>query len=176
MGGNESQMCVSGSTCRIVMAAASLPFGRAFDAREGIMLRGYLFAAISTVFLLFATALGAEEPIDTAQLIIKNQIAAFLSNDAATAYSFASPAIKEKFLNQNLFFEMVRRTYQPVFRPDNFAFGRSKVEGDQIIQEVLITGPDGKDWTAIYQLVRQPDGNYKINGVQMIQSAPGPAI
>ncbi|MEK1854378.1 MAG: DUF4864 domain-containing protein [Phyllobacterium sp.] len=126
------------------------------------------FAVVALVY--------AEEPVDTAQMIIKNQIAAFLNNDAAAAYSFASPAIQEKFLNQNLFFEMVKRTYQPVFRPGNFAFGRSKVVGDQVIQEVLITGPDGKDWTAIYQLVRQPDGAYKINGVQILQSAPGPAI
>jgi hypothetical protein len=133
---------------------------------------------VMSALLTFAvvTLVYAEEPVDTAQIIIKNQIAAFLNNDAAAAYSFASPAIQEKFLNQNLFFEMVKRTYQPVFRPGNFAFGRSKVVGDQVIQEVLITGPDGKDWTAIYQLVRQPDGTYKINGVQILQSAPGPAI
>lgn len=133
---------------------------------------------VMSALLTFAvvTLVYAEEPVDTAQMIIKNQIAAFLNNDAAAAYSFASPAIQEKFLNQNLFFEMVKRTYQPVFRPGNFAFGRSKVVGDQVIQEVLITGPDGKDWTAIYQLVRQPDGAYKINGVQILQSAPGPAI
>jgi hypothetical protein len=133
---------------------------------------------VMSALLMFAvvTLVYAEEPVDTAQMIIKNQIAAFLNNDAAAAYSFASPAIQEKFLNQNLFFEMVKRTYQPVFRPGNFAFGRSKVVGDQVIQEVLITGPGGKDWTAIYQLVRQPDGTYKINGVQILQSAPGPAI
>ncbi len=128
------------------------------------------------LLLVAAGIVRAEEPVDSAQLIIRNQIAAFLNNDAAAAYSFASPAIQEKFLNQNLFFDMVKRTYQPVFRPGNFAFGRSKVVGDLVIQEVLITGPDGKDWTAIYQMVRQPDGFYRINGVQILQSAPGPAI
>jgi Domain of unknown function (DUF4864) len=138
------------------------------SSRNLVMSALLTFAVVALVY--------AEEPVDTAQMIIKNQIAAFLNNDAAAAYSFASPAIQEKFLNQNLFFEMVKRTYQPVFRPGNFAFGRSKVVGDQVIQEVLITGPDGKDWTAIYQLVRQPDGAYKINGVQILQSAPGPAI
>ncbi|MEK1890593.1 MAG: DUF4864 domain-containing protein [Phyllobacterium sp.] len=140
------------------------------------MIRTFCHGAALSVFLVLAGQGWAEEPVDTAQLIIRNQIAAFLNNDAATAYSFASPAIQEKFLNQNLFFDMVRRAYQPVFRPGNIAFGRSRVEGDQIIQDVLITGPDGKDWTAVYQLVRQPDGAYRINGVQILQSAPGPAI
>jgi len=141
-----------------------------------MMIRAFGFSAALCAALVLGGPLRAEEPVDSAQFIIRNQIAAFLSNDAATAYSFASPTIQEKFLNQNLFFDMVKRAYQPVFRPGNFAFGRSRIEGDQVIQEVLITGPDGKDWTAIYQLVKQPDGGYKINGVQILQSAPGPAI
>lgn len=141
-----------------------------------MMIRAFGFSAALCAALVLGGPLRAEEPVDSAQLIIRNQIAAFLSNDAATAYSFASPTIQEKFLNQNLFFDMVKRAYRPVFRPGNFAFGRSRIEGEQVIQEVLITGPDGKDWTAIYQLVKQPDGGYKINGVQILQSAPGPAI
>lgn len=118
----------------------------------------------------------AAEPVDTAQAIIQNQIEAFLNDDAETAYSFASPQIKGKFPDKTIFFDMVKRGYAPVYRPGNFAFGRSRVEGDTIVQEVLISGPDGKDWTALYFLVRQPDGTYKINGVQMLQQAPGPEI
>jgi hypothetical protein len=117
----------------------------------------------------------AAEPIDTAQSIIQNQIEAFLNDDAETAYSFASPQIRGKFPDKTIFFDMVKRGYAPVYRPGNFAFGRNRVEGDTIVQEVLISGPDGKDWTALYFLVRQPDGTYKINGVQMLQ-APGPEI
>jgi hypothetical protein len=136
------------------------------------------YGLAATLYLMFAIiALGrAGEPVDTAQIIIRKQIMAFLNDDAAAAYSFASPEIQGKFRNEDLFFEMVKRTYQPVYRPGNFAFGRNKVVGDQVIQEVLITGPDGKDWTAIYQLVKQPDGTYRINGVRILQSAPGPAI
>lgn len=118
----------------------------------------------------------AEEPVDTARSIIQEQIAAFLHDDAETAYSFASPAIRGKFPDKAAFFDMIKRGYQPVYRPGNFAFGRSKVVGDQVLQEVLISAPDGKDWTAVYELVKQPDGSYKINGVMMLQQTPGPAI
>lgn len=118
----------------------------------------------------------ADEPVDTARSIIRNQISAFLNDDADAAYSFASPAIRGKFPDKTVFFDMVRRGYQPVYRPGNFAFGRSKVLGDEVIQEVLISAPDGKDWTAVYQLTKQPDGSYKINGVMMLQSTPGPEI
>lgn len=132
-------------------------------------------------FILLATLLtpssgDAAEPVDTAQAIIQRQIEAFLDDDKAEAYSFASPQIRSKFPNQDIFFDMVRRGYAPVYRPGNFAFGRSKMVGGTIVQEVLIRAPDGKDWTALYFLEKQPDGSYKINGVQMLQQAPGPEI
>jgi len=136
-----------------------------------------LRACACIMALSLSTSLAfAEEPVDTAQSIIQNQIEAFLNDDAETAYSFASPQIKGKFPDKSIFFEMVKRGYTPVYRPGNFAFGRSKIDGDTVVQEVLISGPDGKDWTALYFLVKQPDGTYKINGVQMLQQAPGPEI
>ena len=109
----------------------------------------------------------------TARLIIERQINAFLADDMATAYSFDAPSIKRMYPDESRFFEMVRRGYQPVYRPGNFAFGRVKIapDGSGLVQEVLIQGPDGQDWTALYSLERQPDGSFKINGVQMIKAA-----
>jgi hypothetical protein len=118
----------------------------------------------------------ADEPVDTVQGIIQSQITAFLNDDAKTAYSFASPSIRGRFPTEGAFFDMVKKGYAPVYRPGNFAFGRSKVADGMVVQEVLISGPDGKDWTALYQLLRQQDGSYKINGVHMVRTAPGPAI
>ncbi|OCP00797.1 MULTISPECIES: DUF4864 domain-containing protein [unclassified Ensifer] len=140
------------------------------------MFRIFAITLALTTQLVAGNAVRADEPVDTARSIIQEQIAAFLHDDAETAYSFASPAIRGKFPDKTAFFDMVKRGYQPVYRPGNFAFGRSKVVGDQVLQEVLISAPDGKDWTAIYELLKQPDGSYKINGVMMLQQAPGPAI
>lgn len=126
--------------------------------------------------LSFAPIALATEPVDTVQDIITGQISAFLNEDAEAAYFFASPAIRKKFPDRNIFFEMVKRGYQPVYRPDNFKFGRSKIEDGMIFQEVLIVGPDGEDWTALYQMQKQPDGSYKINGVRMLKQKPGPEI
>ncbi|PDT84501.1 MULTISPECIES: DUF4864 domain-containing protein [Sinorhizobium] len=133
-----------------------------------------------SVALCLVLALGVKpalaDPVDEAQSVIRAQITAFLEDDAETAYSFASPGIREKFPDELAFFEMVKRRYQHLYRPGNFAFGRSKLVGNEVIQEVLIVGSDGKDWTAIYELVPQPDGSYKVNGVLMVPTAPGPAL
>lgn len=118
----------------------------------------------------------AGDAVQAAQTVIAAQIEAFLMDDAAAAYAFASPTIRQKFPDEASFFDMVKRGYAPVFRPGNFGFGRAKVSGDTVLQEVLVRGTDGKDWTAIYQVVRQPDGSYKINGVHLMRSAAGSDI
>ncbi|MEY9197250.1 DUF4864 domain-containing protein [Sinorhizobium sp. CCBAU 05631] len=138
-----------------------------------------MMRAISVALcLVLALGMGRTlaDPVDRAKSVIRAQIQAFIEDDAEAAYSFASPGIRAKFPDQAVFFEMVKKSYQHLYRPGNFAFGRSKRVGDEVIQEVLISGADGKDWTAIYELVPQPDGSYKINGVMMVQTAPGPAL
>ncbi|MCD2184429.1 DUF4864 domain-containing protein [Rhizobium sp. GN54] len=132
--------------------------------------------AVCTLLLPPAGPATADDPVLTVQKVIAAQIEAFLADDAAAAYAFASPAIRQKFPDETSFFDMVKRGYAPVYRPGNFAFGRSRVADDTVLQEVLISGSDGKDWTAVYQVVRQPDGSYRINGVHMMRSVAGPDI
>lgn len=126
---------------------------------------------------LFVSA-SAQDVQQEAQQLIDNQIQAFLHDDADAAYSFAAPGIKALFPDKDAFFAMVKKSYAPVYHPGNYAFGRSKSDdGDATLyQEVLITGTDGQDWAAIYQLARQPDGSYKINGVQIVPNTTSKGI
>ena len=140
------------------------------------MTQPYRFLFILAAALIAVlTSLASVRADDAATVrgVIESQIAAFLNDDATTAYSFAAPSIKQIYPDEARFFDMVKRGYQPVYRPGNFAFGRSKAaaDGTGIAQEVIIQGPGGEDWTALYSLERQPDGSFKINGVQMIKSA-----
>lgn len=131
-----------------------------------------------TLFLILALEARAEDPVLTAQTLIQGQIEAFLQNDATAAYSFAAPGIKALFPDKDVFFAMVKKSYQPVYHPGNYAFGKSRAidNGAVVYQEVLITGIDDKDWTAIYQIARQPDGSYKINGVQILPNTASKGI
>lgn len=123
--------------------------------------------------LLFAISLPtpsmAEDAVEGSRQIIQRQIEAFLKEDAGAAYAFAAPGIKARYPDKDVFFDMVKKSYQPVYKPGNYAFGRSLSlnGGETILHEVLIEGRDGKDWKAIYQLLRQPDGSYRIGGVMM---------
>lgn len=125
-------------------------------------------AALGFVFSLSAPgAIAGEAEINAAQSVIDSQIKAFLSDDNATAYSFAAPTIKQMFPNVEAFMNMVTRGYKPVWKPRAYTFGKSaEIDDRQIMQQVMVTGPDGKDYEAVYTLRLQSDGTYKITGVR----------
>jgi hypothetical protein len=123
-------------------------------------------------------ALSADDAISVAQKVISDQLAALVAKDARTAYSLASPDIRSKFTDENRFIEMVKKNYGPLSSSSRYAFGRSKImaEGDVVLQEVTISGRDGKDWTAVYEVRHQGDGSYKINGVRMLAKSTSQGI
>lgn len=100
------------------------------------------------------------------QQVISDQLEAFKQADHARAYSHAASTIKGIFRSTNSFVEMVKRGYPAIYNSQDYFFGRNRIEGDSIFQEVLITGPKGKQWQAVYTL-RMQDGIWKITGVQI---------
>jgi hypothetical protein len=100
--------------------------------------------------------------IDT---VIANQIAAFRQDDGAKAYAYASPTIQRLFPTPESFMAMVRQGYPQVYRPQKYNF--AAIGEDQLgrpQQHVVIVGPDGKTYEAVYSMQRQPDGTWKIDG------------
>ena len=103
--------------------------------------------------------------------VIESQMTAFRRDDAADAYSYASPVIQQKFGNAEFFMEMVRTGYPAVYRPREVEFRDLTQEGGRLIQRVYVVGPDGKAVLALYDMQRQPDGTWRINGCYF---APAP--
>lgn len=127
------------------------------------------FIAVLAAIASASVSLADDTAKAKAQDIIRSQIEAFKSGQDALAYSFASPTIQGFYPDIPVFMDMVKRGYAPVYAPRNYDFGRTKEPSNGVVvQEVLVTGPDGKPWTAVYTLMRQPDGAWKINGVQIL--------
>lgn len=129
-------------------------------------------------FTLLSTGVRAEDPVVAAQAVISGQLAALATDDAEKAYSFASPGIRSLYPNKDQFLAMVRKTYEPVYHAGNYAFGRSKLigGGEVVLQEVMISARQGKDWTAIYEVRLMDDGTYKVNGVRMMRNTASQGI
>ncbi len=104
-------------------------------------------------------AIAGDAEVKAAQGVIDGQLKAFRQDDNAAAYDYAAPTIKRIFPTLDSFMSMVTRGYAPVHKPKSYAFGKSEeMGGNSVIQQVLIVGPDGKDYEAVYTLELQPDG------------------
>jgi hypothetical protein len=96
--------------------------------------------------------------------VIRSQVEAFRRDDGETAFGFASPSIRQMFGTSEIFMDMVRQGYQPVYRPRLFEFGEIVTLHGQITQKVHVVGPDGRAVTAFYPMTQLPDGSWRIDG------------
>jgi hypothetical protein len=130
--------------------------------------REVIFSTAIMLVLLGSVAYAGDAEVKAAQTVIDSQLKAFQNDDSAAAYSFAAPSIRQIFPTVESFMEMVTNGYPPVHHPQSYAFGKVEETGaTSIIQQVLIVGPDGKDYEAVYTLERQADGRYLITGVSL---------
>jgi hypothetical protein len=130
-----------------------------------LAIRAFLLAV---ALLLPPVASAGDAEIKAAQGTIEAQLKAFQAGDGELAYSYAAPSIQRIFPTVESFMGMVESAYQPVRRPSNFSFGKVEETGaTSILQQVLLTGPDGKEYEAVYTLELQPDGVYRITGVSL---------
>jgi hypothetical protein len=112
----------------------------------------------------------AADDAAAAQATIRAQAEAFGRDDAAAAYGYAAPAIQGIFPQAEIFMDMVRSRYAPVYRHRSFEFGESRVSDGTIAQQVHIIDADGVPWEALYRLEQQPDGSLKITGCVLLKA------
>lgn len=129
-----------------------------------------LFLATIILCTVSTGVQAGENDVMAGQNVIAGQIDAFRAGENERAYSYAAPNIRAIFPTVDRFMGMVAKGYRPVQMPRHYEFGRSRELGDgrMIAQEVLLIGPDGKDYVALYELLRMRDGSWKITSVQMV--------
>ncbi|MER8628285.1 DUF4864 domain-containing protein [Mesorhizobium opportunistum] len=129
------------------------------------------FIFVSSIFMspiFISGAFAGDAEIKAGQAVIDGQLKALIANDGARAYSFAAPNVKQVFPTVDAFMNMVTNGYPPVRKPRSYAFGKVEQTGPgSIIQQVLIVGPDGKNYEAVYTLQQQPDGTFQITGCSL---------
>lgn len=133
--------------------------------------RSTIWGAIAAVLFL-AVAARAQEAVppqdaEAARVVIEQQLSAFRAGNGEAAYSHAAPSIRRLYPTVERFMTMVETGYGVLTNPEAHVFGRNTSFGGEVHQEVIVTGPDGKQWQAVYSLARQEDGSWKITGVKM---------
>jgi Domain of unknown function (DUF4864) len=131
------------------------------------------FVLLAALLIGLAAPARAADDVATAQNVIRSQVEAFGRDDAATAYSYAAPAIQGMFAQADIFLSMVQRSYAPVYRHRSFEFGEARAADGKIAQRVHIVDADGVPWEALYTLEFEPDGSLKISGCVLLKAGQG---
>ena len=118
----------------------------------------------------FAAPASAADDVATAQSVIRAQEQALGRDDAAAAYTYAAPAIRQLFPQADIFMSMVQNGYAPIYRHKRFEFGEARAADGRIAQRVHIIDTDGEAWEALYTLEQQPDGSLKITGCSLLKA------
>jgi hypothetical protein len=128
------------------------------------------FVLLAVLLIGLAAPVCAADDVTAAQGVITSQVEALGRDDAATAYSYAAPAIQDMFPQPDIFLSMVQRSYAPVYRHKSFEFGEARVADGRIAQRVHILDADGEAWEALYTLEQQRDGSLKIIGCILVKA------
>jgi hypothetical protein len=136
-----------------------------------MMLRSVLAVVLLAFMSVVAFAQSISESEKTEfQRIITAQISAFRADDGPTAYSFAAPVVRKIFPTPEIFMSMVKQGYRPVYRPQSFNFTEALIDPlGRPAQKMLVVGPDGKTYEALYSMEKQPDGTWRISGCTLLE-------
>jgi len=127
------------------------------------------------LFLTALMVLALSLPVranDAVQKVISDQIAAFLEDDVETAFTFASPTIRQLFGTPERFGRMVRQGYPMVWRPAEVTWLDAERRGRELWQSVLIRDGAGALHVLDYHMIPGADG-WKINAVYLRPAPPG---
>ena len=137
-------------------------------------MRIFRILAVLSVLGLGVSAATAQEvlrPEPGIEATIDAQIDAFLRDDFAGAFGYASPNIQGIFGSSDRFGQMVRRGYPMVWRPAEVDYEDLREIAGNLWQRVRITDQAGKVHFLDYQMIETGEG-WRINGVQLLR-APG---
>ncbi len=134
-------------------------------------MRRVLIAAMAFMGFALASFGARADDVTDAQSVIDSQIKAFRAGESVEAFSYAAPNLQAMFRNHKNFIAMVKQGYGAIYEAQSWTFGRSKVEDGTLYQEMLITGPKGRGWGALYSLRQEKDGTWRIHGVQLDKAA-----
>ena len=121
----------------------------------------------SLILILSGLSVRADET--SIQTVIQSQITAFQQDDFATAFTYASPTIRQLFGTPERFGMMVRQGYPMVWRPGQVDFLPLKTEPNRTLQDVMITDQTGVVHMLRYTMI-EGEISWLINGVQVLRA------
>jgi hypothetical protein len=96
--------------------------------------------------------------------VIDDQREALKAGDGAKAMTYAAPGIREQFGTPDNFMRMVREGYGALLTARRTQFLEGAVIEDAVVQPLRLVLADDTVLVALYQMQKQPNGEWRIAG------------
>jgi hypothetical protein len=135
------------------------------------MIKSLVCSWLMTFVTSWCMAGGGVAPVEVSaeeshavRAVVEAQLKALASEDSTKAFAYASPSIQNQFQDASTFMNMVRGSYPMLIRPVSMSFLRPEAGDGVITQAVEFRDREGNFWRATYELERQADKTWRING------------
>ncbi|MDB5824712.1 MAG: hypothetical protein JWR21_3416 [Herminiimonas sp.] len=130
---------------------------------------------ILLALLLFCRDAGADPVSNTdaraIQDVVQSQLDALSEDDAGRAFSLATEHMRSLIGTPERFLQMIKDQYPPVYRNRLALFSPpERIDGHTVII-VRLTDKDNLVWLAVYEMTRDADGIWKIEGCNLVETA-----
>ena len=122
---------------------------------------------VAALVVLVGMTPAQSDDIAEVETVIRDQVAAFMENDVAGAFEYASPMIRRIFGTPENFGAMVRQGYPMVWRPSELRFGEQTRRDGRVYQTILAIDATGVPHQLEYELIPTADG-WLIDGVELL--------
>jgi len=102
--------------------------------------------------------------------VVQSQLDAFAKDDAVSAFALATPATRGRFGSPDNFLYVVKQHYNPIYSHRLALFSDPELIDGTAIQVVRLTDRDSRVWLAVYEMQRENDGSWKIDGCQLLET------
>lgn len=102
--------------------------------------------------------------------VVQSQLEALSNDDAASAFALATPEKRMLIGTPDNFLRLIKEEYNPIYRYQRVMLSRPEVVDGDAIQLVRVTDSNSRVWVAVFWMLQDDEGNWRIDGCQLLET------
>lgn len=99
---------------------------------------------------------------------VRTQMHALSVDDASGAFALTTQEKRHLIGSPDNFLRMMKEEYNPLYRHQGAIFSSPEVVDGDAVQVVRVTDGYGKVWLAVFWMLQEADGSWKIDGCHLL--------
>lgn len=137
-----------------------------------VLVKAGLLAALVFPWWGSAQAIDALTTADAIAIneVVQSQLEALSNDDAASAFELTTQEKRMLIGTPDNFLRLIKEEYNPIYRYQRVILSRPEVVDGDAIQLARVTDGNSRVWVAVFWMLQDDDGNWRIDGCQLLET------